>query len=197
MGYRNSQTIATFSPSLNKQPQLMPAHIHTQTHTEAVWWAMRFMSEAECSINTLSKTELYSLKLDTSSVKKGCICRSIEWGQQRENTRREKGSGNSWSVKWSNSFLIWFRLHFGNATKEQLETYPLTLRRQSISMLSIPALKFWLQFNRLKGRKLLPFLPKGACSCGCIFFTYRCSSIDIKLSPHFVLFLNSRLILLC
>lgn len=53
------------------------------------------MSEAECSINTLSKTELYSLKLDTISVKKGCICGSIGRGEDRENTRREKDSGDS------------------------------------------------------------------------------------------------------
>jgi len=42
------------------------------------------MSEVECSINTLSKTELYSLKLDISSVKKGCICRSPRRGGEKE-----------------------------------------------------------------------------------------------------------------
>lgn len=53
------------------------------------------MSEVEWSFNTLSKTEIYSLKLDTSPVKKCCTCRSIGRGEEIENTRREKDSGDS------------------------------------------------------------------------------------------------------
>lgn len=52
---------------------------------------MRFMSEEEGRINTLSKTELYSLKLDTSSVKKGCICRSIGRGGEKERKIPKEG----------------------------------------------------------------------------------------------------------
>lgn len=123
MGYRNSQTIAAFSPFLNKQPQLMPAHMHTQTRTETLWWAMRFMSEAECGINTLSKTELYSLKLDTSSVKKVCICRSI--GREK----REKTPGGrriKWTAEvWSDPTVFWYGLDF-TLGMQQNNSYKLT-----------------------------------------------------------------------
>lgn len=126
MGYRDSWTIAALSlPWNGGLTNNLNSYTRTQIHTEALRQTTSFMSEAECSINTLSKTELYSLKLDTSSMKKGCICRNIGRGGEKEgeNTnRREKDSEDSWSVKWSSSFLIWFRLRFGNAMKQQLQT---------------------------------------------------------------------------
>lgn len=79
---------------VNNQPQLMHAHMHTRAHTEALWWTTRFMSEVERSVNALSKTELHSLKPDTSPREEGLYLQERREGRRKiERKHQQAGEG--------------------------------------------------------------------------------------------------------